>query len=142
MDKNYKKYVIAGNKHTRGPRMRRSQTRENTYLLQIGLLGDIEMYEKRCWLLRLLDGDEFDADTQCQIDILNNNHMSQCNKNFTINNGNYCAQFQIMDESIFDDEDYDENGGKLDDIYRYNAFVIGYDLTKAQSFQKLAVYMD
>ena len=117
-----------------GPRMRRSHTRADTFLLQIGLIGEIEMYEKRCWLLRLLDGDEFDTEKHTQIEELNKNHMSQCNKNFSINNGNYCAQISILSEMIFEDNATNSN--------EYNAFVLYYDVTKLESFNKLRAYLD
>lgn len=143
------------------PRISRALTRDNTYLLQIGLIGDIQIYEKRCWLLRLLDEDQFEIESQTQKEVLRNNQISQCNKNFIIDDKKYCAQIQIINDiDIFiDDEDDDINNNnnndntdllysitdlkdKSFDINKYNAFLLIYDITNIDSFNKLKEYLN
>eukprot|EP01084_Bolivina_argentea_P301371 519913_1 len=124
----------------------RALTKDNMFLLQIGLLGDIEIYEKRCWILRLLDDDEFDVETQTKTETLRNNQISQCNKNIQLNNETYCAQIQLINDMVFmedNNEDDDIIIGSDDfDVGKFNAFLLCYNITNLHSFNKLREYLD
>eukprot|EP01083_Nonionella_stella_P035673 97296_1 len=117
----YTKYDADG---TTRPRISRALTRRNTFLLKIGLLGDVEIVEKRCWLLRLLDEDEFDIDEQTQTEYLQKHQISQCNKNIQMGAQNYCAHIVMINDDLLDIDDY-------------NALLLCYDTTNRTSLHQL-----
>lgn len=138
----------------RTPRISQSLTKNNTFLLQIGLIGDIEIYEKRCWLLRLLDEDQFEVAENTKKEVLRNNQISQCNKNFIIEDKKYCTQIQLINDVMLEDDESENEEQPTNimdlhkiskdgfDINKYNALILCYDVTNLHSFNKLREYLD
>ena len=145
---------IAGATSPITPRISQSLTRDNTFLLQVGLIGDIEIYEKRCWLLRLLDEDEFEVEENTKKEVLRNKQISQCNKNFIITDKTYCAQIQLINDIMLEDDESENENEPTNimdlhkiskdgfDINKYNALILCYDITNLHSFNKLREYLD
>ena len=126
---------------TRSTRISHSLTRDNVYILQIALIGDLPIYEKRAWLLRLLDEQEFDPKTQLNKQMLSNNQMSQCNKSYTINDQKYCAEIRIVTDYEFMADP--RSGDSLTfDVHRCSAILIAYDVINEKSLEKVREYLD
>eukprot|EP00484_Ammonia_sp_Unknown_P016817 CAMPEP_0197040700 /NCGR_PEP_ID=MMETSP1384-20130603/17360_1 /TAXON_ID=29189 /ORGANISM="Ammonia sp." /LENGTH=248 /DNA_ID=CAMNT_0042471501 /DNA_START=62 /DNA_END=808 /DNA_ORIENTATION=+ len=133
------KYSSTGGTDLISPRIHRAYSMHNTYILHVGLLGDLSIREKRVWLLRLSDGDDFEMDTA-----FTTQHISQCNKTFKLDEKNYRAQIQIMNELAVFSQDGEGGMSVADEhnLNRCNAILLCYDVTNLHSFNKLRRYLD